>query len=537
MTASSTLVVGLDIGTTFSGASWAQHEDGPSQREPTFHFIDSWPHKSGVAKVPTQIAFDTDTLQPNTTVAWGYAYLRDAKQFLINTEAGSGVNLMSQYLKVFWSHVMSSITQALGPDVVKSSHMKIVMTIPAIWPPYAVDRMSTAAKEAGIAIQNNSSLTFMTEPEAAALCNFQGDRRFMQQELAVDDNFVVCDAGGGTADLITYRVVQCSDSLLALEEVVPGKGGLCGAAFLDEAFEELLLEHFGSGWRSAQVYERRGVMEDAWERRIKPDFDGDDTLTHLNVLVPSSCQYYTRTSDRQKKLSDMLCASYEFTNDEIASVFEPIVTEITRLILEQIKGVVLRTSKKPKYIIMSGGFGQSKCLVQKVKAMLATESTDSVLLGMNSSSWSAVSRGAVLQGLAGSLRPSQAVHVRSRVSRGSYCTLQYETCDGNIHDQRDKRWSDEEGGYVGDDQTVWFLKYGDLINEGYSKRFEFYSMHPVSKGVPSSHTVSFFHCRDTEVPDRLGDTVKELCSIEWSDPTRSVPETFENGLGDDFYAV
>lgn len=49
--------------------------------------------------------------------------------------------------------------------------------------------------------------------------------------LKLNDNFVVCDAGGGTVDLITYKVTQLSP--LQVEESVVGSGGLCGSTYLN----------------------------------------------------------------------------------------------------------------------------------------------------------------------------------------------------------------------------------------------------------------------------------------------------------------
>jgi molecular chaperone DnaK (HSP70) len=236
------------------------------------------------------------------------------KKFLISTRAGSGTDLVSEYLLVFWSHIIGSITQALGEEAVEASQLKIVVTIPAIWPHYAQSRMAAAVEEAGITTNiRGTSLTFMSEPEAAALSNFYDDRRYMQQRLAVNDTFVICDAGGGTVDLIAYRVIECTSSGLEIEEVMPGKGKLCGATFLDAAFEKLLLSHFGEGWKTADLDERQRVMEDAWERRIKPDFDGNDTFARLDVQVPASCRYHVRQSERQRKLTDPFCSSYTFT--------------------------------------------------------------------------------------------------------------------------------------------------------------------------------------------------------------------------------
>jgi hypothetical protein len=57
------------------------------------------------------------------------------------------------------------------------------------------------------------------EPEAAALftLNDMGDKG-----LEVGDAFVVCDAGGGTVDLISYEIM--SKKPFELKELVPSKG-------------------------------------------------------------------------------------------------------------------------------------------------------------------------------------------------------------------------------------------------------------------------------------------------------------------------
>ncbi|OBT39592.1 hypothetical protein VE00_10554 [Pseudogymnoascus sp. WSF 3629] len=58
------------------------------------------------------------------------------------------------------------------------------------------------------------------------------------------DTFVVCDAGGGTVDLITYQVRSVEP--LDLYEVVQGDGGICGAAILDMRFEAFIRHRLGA---------------------------------------------------------------------------------------------------------------------------------------------------------------------------------------------------------------------------------------------------------------------------------------------------
>ena len=71
-----------------------------------------------------------------------------------------------------------------------------------------------AAKAAGF-----SPVTLIKEPEAAALYTMHS----LDFTLKVGDAFVVCDAGGGTVDLISYEVTGLTPNL-QLKELVPGTG-------------------------------------------------------------------------------------------------------------------------------------------------------------------------------------------------------------------------------------------------------------------------------------------------------------------------
>ena len=62
-------------------------------------------------------------------------------------------------------------------------------------------------------------MTLIKEPEAAALYTINS----LDFTLNAGDAFVICDAGGGTVDLISYEVVQIKP-VLQLKELVPGTG-------------------------------------------------------------------------------------------------------------------------------------------------------------------------------------------------------------------------------------------------------------------------------------------------------------------------
>ena len=87
-----------------------------------------------------------------------------------------------------------------------------------------------------------AALHIISEPEAAALYALDA---LDPHGLKIGDTFVLCDAGGGTVNLITYRVSSLKP-VLKLAEASPGSGSLCGASFLNRGFQEYLEEKLGN---------------------------------------------------------------------------------------------------------------------------------------------------------------------------------------------------------------------------------------------------------------------------------------------------
>ena len=89
-------------------------------------------------------------------------------------------------------------------------------------------------------------LQIISEPEAAATYALDA---LDPHDIRVDDTFVLCDAGGGTVDLISYTVSELRP-MLKIDEAASGTGGLCGSTYLNRIFEQLLIAKFGQneGW-------------------------------------------------------------------------------------------------------------------------------------------------------------------------------------------------------------------------------------------------------------------------------------------------
>lgn len=83
------------------------------------------------------------------------------------------------------------------------------------------------------------------EPEAAAVAVLK-DLTVHGTNVIVKpgDGILICDCGGGTVDLITYKVTQTYPTL-QFEELVVGSGGKCGSTYVDRRFLAWMSETFG----------------------------------------------------------------------------------------------------------------------------------------------------------------------------------------------------------------------------------------------------------------------------------------------------
>ena len=81
----------------------------------------------------------------------------------------------------------------------------------------------------------------ISEPEAAAIYALHA---MDPHSIKIGDTFVLCDAGGGTVDLISYTV-SALKPILQVEEAATGTGRLCGSTFLNRIFNKFLVDKLG----------------------------------------------------------------------------------------------------------------------------------------------------------------------------------------------------------------------------------------------------------------------------------------------------
>ncbi|OGM42523.1 hypothetical protein ABOM_007934 [Aspergillus bombycis] len=102
------------------------------------------------------------------------------------------------------------------------------------------------------------------------------------------DIIVICDAGGGTVDVISYCIKTVSP--LGLEEVTQGTGAACGSILLDVKFLALLKELLGdTEFRQVSCISMQAAMP-SWQDNIKSNFmfdeGDDDEFQEIGHLIP-----------------------------------------------------------------------------------------------------------------------------------------------------------------------------------------------------------------------------------------------------------
>ncbi|KAF4975290.1 hypothetical protein FZEAL_7903 [Fusarium zealandicum] len=535
------IIIGIDFGTTFSGVAWAY------SREPEeIELVTSWDselnHCSDIEKAPTQLHYGND----EEAISWGYSIPPDKealkwfKLLLLDTkDLPDGVSDATQiqeaqrlqksinkdpveiigcFLRKMWNHSVDSIERAVGAELLRKSKFHVVITMPAIWPHYAQKRMKQAAKISGILDARSggeTTLRFISEPEAAVLATIKD----LSKRSTIKASLIL----PFPEDLISY-VIESTEPLFGVKECVKGDGDLCGGVFLDENFIKLIKNRVSpASWNSVSKAEKKKFLNDGWEHGIKPQFENQQKAWPIDL--PNSCN--SKSSKGLKRRTTL-----ELNSIEILAVFSPIVKKIENLVRRQVDAIQEKYKAPPKYIILVGGFGRSRYLFNRLQQTFNT----TVLQSRGNKPWTAICRGAVVQGLASRyLAPGLGVNITARMARMSYGVRFQTVFDPKLHQLCDKEWCEKQQEFMARNQMDWFLKEGDdmITKSPVQKEYTMLFSHPPAE------IANDIYCSSTFPPPLRGDdTVQRLCQIKWNRNVsfESLP-TYTNPIGKVFHRL
>ncbi|RPB23919.1 actin-like ATPase domain-containing protein [Terfezia boudieri ATCC MYA-4762] len=465
------IILGIDFGTTYSGVAWAS-TTSPNEISP----IRQWPNagKADVDKVPSEMVY-----LPDGTFKWGFqtspesirkeGKLLQYMKLLLDPSQEAGnvladplglehvrcllpqnkkpVDVVADYLRAVKTHALDVLSKNFGTEFWKVIEVEYHLTIPAVWSESAKALTLKAANTAGIGASND--LILIAEPEAAALYCLTDSYPGL---LKVGDTFTVADCGGGTVDLVSYKVLA-REPKFEVKEVAVG-GGLCGSVFLNRRFEAFIRRRLGTLHLSVDMMIKKGKpyykMMKEFDERLKRTFQDTEDQEVMDCEVPGL------PDDPRTRVED---GFVEIDRAEMRAIFDPVINEILRLITEQVNTVNMGYHNSVSSVLLVGGFGSSPYLykrVQEYSQTLAGVSKDfKVLQPVNA--WSAVARGAVICGL-------QNIQIQSRQARRNYGITISETFDPKVHLIADKTWCPLMEGWETRNSVRWFVKKVLILN-------------------------------------------------------------------------
>lgn len=244
-------------------------------------------------KVPTIISYDTEAVHGFTWGAQkhkgrtiqGIKLLLDPGQTLPSYVPTSNqkadlarlgkpaVDVAADYIRAIYKHAIEQVKTRVPAEYFEMCQKQFVLSVPAVWTDKAKDLTQRAAKQAGI-----WPVSLIKEPEAAAMYTLH---ELKDRALAVGDAFVICDAGGGTVDLISYEITNLSPKL-ELKELVPGSGCMAGSIYLNKRFEEAVANLVGVH-QFDQLKHTRAFQKavEQFNLYVKTAFRGDEDEDYL----------------------------------------------------------------------------------------------------------------------------------------------------------------------------------------------------------------------------------------------------------------
>ncbi|KAJ8131335.1 hypothetical protein O1611_g2287 [Lasiodiplodia mahajangana] len=534
------IVVGMDFGTTHSGVSWAINEGDKKVR-----LITDWRNPQATnanqEKVPSKISYRDGhvhhwgyevsikeesfkwikiLLEPEQKYSHTVDEVKHSNQLL--TQLGMTADqVVRDYLRELWAYTRENIRKRIDEDDWESIFQRrVTLTVPAIWSHQAKDRTLRAAKEAGLP----DDIHIVTEPEAAALATLKS--KAAENTIQSGDAFVVCDAGGGTVDLISYKVK--STKPLQLVECAIGDGGLCGSVFLDMAFERYIIGLVGQEAYAGIKQANKNKMLRDFEFGVKRAFDGSDDKDYSVDLKGID------DNEEEGIVDDTIPLKLNV----LRTIFDHIYCSIDTLVQNQVqevqgKGLVVKS------ILLVGGFGGNRYIHNRLEA---TYGSQNIRVLQVDDAWSAICRGACLWGLEQPLSTRLADGnpwnsrlgaasqvglgtVAARISKYSYGIPIMEPFDPRMHDWRDRFVDPATGQLMATDQMLWMLKRGETYQIGKTLDFSFSravdGIGWRSKGLRSFEET--LYVSEQPVPsNRMDDSVKALCGVRFDVPERVI---------------
>lgn len=542
------LVIAIDYGTTFTGVALATSKGHEASLDEIQVITDWGRNMSNKDKVPSVYSYSP---APNGEQQWGES-LSPKAVTMINTKLELDVQdnksdeleLILQVLdgmkNLHFDHVrackgypeytwknpeeivtdyLTKIFQYVDKYVEKfrvlGLPVDIVVTVPVNWSYRAKNSTLRAIRTAGFNEENFPNLQdiiMVTEPEVAAIYTARFLKIEMQKDfLKVGECFVLCDAGGGTVDVVSYRVTRLEPAL-ELEQVGNPYSSKCGSAYIDVHFKQWLSNVLGERYyKKLDPESRRSgistISENSQMRYVIKQFDAyKKKFSSKSPLMKIDLPEPLKNINIPGKVNQ---GELTITNAEMKSFFDSCVDGVIELYQGQLQQIE-RRGRRLKNVFLIGGFGESQFLQAELQDALSYRK---VQLRRPDTSWTAVVRGAVIHGIEKANRPNV---IFMRTCPRSYGIVLNEAFLGSKFRREDRYTDPITGDVVAHGQITWLVKKGDLIlsNEGKASEKEFrVTFHGTGEAGERRKKLTIYEYEDDDLPDRFQNAREELKEV------------------------
>ena len=370
-------------------------------------------------------------------VQWFKLGLETDQEVLSLPPSMTVVDVVHDFLSAVYKHTMTTLYRRFPQGVMQVTKVDFVLTVPAIWSDAAKSKVEDAARRAGMT--NEHDLQLLSEPESAAVYTIKSLGE-AHSPFKVNDRLVVCDAGGGTVDLIAYEIKSIAPRLTVVE-CTAGSGDFCGSTFIDREFERLFKARMGVHYENISYVNRQQTVKNF--EGAKAAFGDDPSQATFYVNVPT-----VGTLEQARVYG----GNFEITQDEMRGLFDPVIDQIVELISAQVSKVA-QSSFNVSTILLVGGFGESEYLYKRVTRWADVKGIQVVQPRDASTS---IVRGAVLRGLEPKEGPTKTGIVRR--ARRSYGVAMKESFIPGKHLEIDAVVDGPSGEKLARNQVSWFIR-------------------------------------------------------------------------------
>lgn len=368
------LILSIDVGTTQSAV--AVYYSNGELEEPVVTHVARWPGQEASIheeKVPSALLYDAegnllacgaeaasrDKVMEAEENGWYYVehfkmHLHPAEVLKTNNLRLKGLpgnltlfTVYVDFIKYILAHTRQHLKDYIGVDpwIQFGRQAQIVLTHPNRWGVEQQKFLQRVAIAAGLITQSGlSRLAFVEEGEASASYCLSTNPT-LAARLPVDAKFVICDAGGSTADISAYKVRRTENGIVYIKELEVPRCLDAGGVRVDANFTEFLES------RLLQAHEEAdddipGIVSDGlrdFQRTGKRRFRSSTTT--LQVQIGARSMRSVQLPINKGVLS--------LRGTDAEAFFSPSVQQI----VDALRHITSRDSRMA--IILTGNFGES----------------------------------------------------------------------------------------------------------------------------------------------------------------------------------